>query len=155
MTQVLTEIAIRPATHHDLPAVQQLFEEWAAEGSCRGQGVPSNEELVAELPLMLVAEDDGQVVGVATGRIFTAGAEVGDVFTPGRRLLELQELFVTAGRRNQGLGGRLLDAMLAEGRRLGATGALLSTASRRPDDALTFYRRHGFEVWTISMFREG
>ena len=68
---------------------------------------------------MVVALDDGVVVGMCSA--------VDYVHPDKAPQLWINELGVAASRRRRGIGRRLLDAMLAHGRRLGCTEAWLGT----------------------------
>lgn len=79
----------------------------------------------------LVAERDGQAVGVAVGS-FDAG------------VAHLSELMVAEGERGVGTGGRLLAAFEAWAAACGAHKLTLHTDQARP--AVPFYERHGWRV---------
>ena len=59
-------------------------------------------------------------------------------------VLELTKMAVREGRRGGGIGALLMDAALAEGRRLGAAELILDTHSSL-QNAIALYRRFGFE----------
>jgi len=149
----LPTLLVRRARLADVPGVLAMFGEWEAEGSCRNLRIPPWERVEAALPLTLVAEADEVLVGFAQGRLRTAGPGLDDIFTPGQRLLAVENLFVTREQRGQGIGSRLLAALLELGADRGATGYLLSTATLQWPRAIPFYQRHGFQVWTVTMFR--
>lgn len=81
--------------------------------------------------ITLVAERDGQAVGVARGS-FDAG------------VAHLGELMVADGHRGGGIGARLLAAFEAWAAACGAHKLTLHTAQDRP--AVPFYERHGWRV---------
>lgn len=95
----------------------------------REQGVPVELEQDAEDQRCLhaLAELAGQTV--ATGRLTTDG-HIG-------RVAVLREA------RGRGIGGQILEALVAEARRRGLTEALLNAQLH----ALPFYERHGFVAY--------
>jgi putative acetyltransferase len=61
------------------------------------------------------------------------------------RTAEIKRMYVAPGLRGGGIGRRVLEALEAEARRLGATRLLLETGKLQ-DRALALYRSYGFEV---------
>lgn len=90
------------------------------------QGVPAEMELDEFDPISLHAacEADGVVIG--TGRLLPDG--------------HIGRLAVARGLRGQGVGGRMLRALVAEAQRRGLPEALLHAQVQ----AEAFYARHGF-----------
>lgn len=82
--------------------------------------------------LLLVAEENGSVVGAALGFV-----------SPGREVT-LRILAVAAGRRRQGIGRALLRAFEAGARRLGAARISLGA-----DAEAGFYIRHGYQTMLL------
>jgi GNAT superfamily N-acetyltransferase len=60
-----------------------------------------------------------------------------------RATAEIKRMYIEPGVRGQGLGRRLLAALEAEARSLGATRVLLETGPRQPE-AIALYTRAGF-----------
>ena len=113
---------IRPLAAADLEAVARITHEspeaanWPPESY---GGFPG-----------WVAETEGEVVGLAVGRV--AADE-----------LEILNLAVTPERRRRGIGSALLGAALDHGRRAGAGRAFLEVRESNRE-ARRFYERHGF-----------
>jgi [ribosomal protein S18]-alanine N-acetyltransferase len=110
-----------------MPLERSLFpvDPWSAAGFWSElAGVPATRTYV-------VAESDGEVIGYAG--LFSAG-DAADVQTIG----------VRADQQGRGLGATLLEGLVAEARRRGASALLLEV---RADNAaaLALYQRHGFE----------
>jgi len=84
-----------------------------AEQAVRARGHVSNPEA-----FMLVAEEAGDVVGMALG---TQGLADDGAGPPVEGLCHVSMVFVAPDRWGEGLGGRLVDALLEEVRRRGAT----------------------------------
>lgn len=112
-----------------MPAEHELFPgdpPWTAE-QFRSEldGVP-------ETRWYVVAEsEDGELAGYAG---LMAGIDTADV----------QTLAVLPGYRRQGLGGALLEALIAEARRRRVADVLLEVRADN-EAALELYRRYGFE----------
>ncbi len=95
----------------------------------------------------LVAARDGVCLGFAKLRDSMVPAAV-----PGKRPLEIQQLYVDPRNQRGGLGRRLVDAAAARARQRGCDGLWL-TAWTRANWALAFYRRTGFAVIGTVTFR--
>jgi ribosomal-protein-alanine N-acetyltransferase len=122
-------VELRPMTRDDLRAVMQLEEElFAPDTWTRAMYL---EELgMTDTRYYLVAVDGEEVVGQA-GLI--AYPDEGHIATIG----------VTGARQGEGIGGRLLDALLAEADRRGTPVVLLEV--RATDEATQgMYARRGF-----------
>ncbi|MFN3687915.1 GNAT family N-acetyltransferase [Salinarimonas sp.] len=133
---------IRPVEARDLPAVREaLVASWHATydallGPDKVRALTdawhSPQALAAQIGLpdaaFLLAEDDGRVVGSAFAHVDRAGASC------------LRRLYLLPEAQGNGLGGRLLDAVLAP---LGERPAWLEVEARnRP--AIGFYAARGF-----------
>ena len=97
---------------------------------------------------LLVAEQDGRVVGYAYGTI-----EGTDFMALRGPAAVLHDLIVDARYRDCGVGRALLDATLAAFASLGAPRVVLSTAQRN-EAAQRFFERAGFRRTMIEMTRE-
>lgn len=86
-----------------------------------------------------LAEDDGRLIGFA---------KLGPPSLPydpaGRRCIELRQLYLLDAAKGTGVANTLMDWVLAEGRRRGATELWLSVFSGNPR-ARRFYQRWGFD----------
>jgi len=127
----LMPAVLRQMTVDDLPAVMEIerstfpFDAWT-EGMMRGE--------LADQPRTrhyLVAEADGRIVGYAG---LAVAADQADV----------QTIAVDERYRRRGIGAALLEALLAEAARRGATAVYLEVrADNAPAQAM--YERFGFE----------
>ncbi|WAL67307.1 GNAT family N-acetyltransferase [Amycolatopsis cynarae] len=136
---------IRPADVMDADSVFDLLREFATSYPARRPEFDRNyERLLAAMTYdttdFLVAEDGGQVIGYALAARFL-------VLYANGWVSELQELVVTPCRRGQGVGRKLVEAVVARAR---ATGAVeVTVPTRRARD---YYRRLGF-VETASFLK--
>lgn len=144
-------VVVRGATARDLPVLVELLGQlFTMEADFRPD--PSRQrrglsELLAaqDRATVLVAERDGQVVGMVTGQQVTSTAEGGPS-------IWVEDLVVAEGARGAGAGRALLDAMggWAEGR--GAT-RLQLLVDEENLAALGFYRRLGWSPTQLRTLR--
>ena len=145
-------VEVRACVPADLPAVECLQRAWEAEGVTRGFVAAGAADLRGRLgPYFLVAEFDDGIAGFVCG---SEGRSEGNaVIAPGERYVEADELYVTPEWRGRGIGGRLLDTLVAQAGNRGIERFLVYSSSRDTDAILRFYRRHGFEAWYVQMFK--
>jgi ribosomal protein S18 acetylase RimI-like enzyme len=133
-------VNVRAATPDDLDLLMSLVERleselptlpYAEDPAERERG--KVEEMV-RVGVALVAEEDGQAIGYALARF-------GD---HGPTTVYVSDLWVDEAARGRGLGRELLRRISEEAAVRGTTHVLLDVDSRNVD-ALTFYRRLGFE----------
>jgi ribosomal protein S18 acetylase RimI-like enzyme len=93
--------------------------------------------------LVLVAEEDGRVVGYVNANFRSQLHHLAPVGT-------IDELVVDEEFRGRRIGERLVEAVLEEGRRRGADVVEVTTHERR-ERARAFYRRCGFEATSIKL----
>jgi ribosomal protein S18 acetylase RimI-like enzyme len=107
--------------------------------------------LLEEDAFAYLAELAGAPVGYAFVRLHQ-GPD--DTFPLGERYAEVLTLAVTAPHRDQGLGGRLLDAVDAELDRRGVESVAIGVMTGN-DDALRFYERRGLRAGEVYLYRFG
>jgi GNAT superfamily N-acetyltransferase len=136
-------VVVRPGLPTDH---ERAIEVWAAADSARRGGpapadVPDTlrERFRAEGTWLLVADDDGTVVGITQGMPAREDDGAGDVI-PGRCHLSL--VFVLPERWGQGIGTALVEAALVEARARGYDRLQLWTNEDNVR-AQALYRRHG------------
>jgi ribosomal protein S18 acetylase RimI-like enzyme len=129
---------IRPATDTDIPAMvsllRQLFaieEDFVFDAARQQRGL----ELLLDgaTALVLVAEENGAVVGMATAQLLISTAE-------GAPSLIIEDVVVTPARQHRGFGSALLERLAEWGAGQGASRMQL-LADRTNDRALDFYRQ--------------
>jgi ribosomal protein S18 acetylase RimI-like enzyme len=129
---------IRPATDTDIPAMvsllRQLFaieEDFVFDAARQQRGL----ELLLDgaTALVLVAEENGAVVGMATAQLLISTAE-------GAPSLIIEDVVVTPARQHRGIGSELLERLAEWGAGRGASRMQL-LADRTNDRALDFYRQ--------------
>jgi ribosomal protein S18 acetylase RimI-like enzyme len=130
---------IRPATSEDIPALQDLWREFDAEiPDLPYRDLDLDEELqeIADLVggagIVLVAEQDGKAVGLATGR------------KTGEKVVELRDLFVQSAARRSGLAGELMREFVTQAGAAGAEVIELDVLASNTE-ARAIYERWGFK----------
>jgi GNAT superfamily N-acetyltransferase len=135
-------IRVRRAAEADLPALVGLLQVlFAVEPDFRPDPARQGRGLAAMLSdpgrrVVLVAEGDGEVVGMASGQLVISTAEGGAACL-------VEDLVVADGWRRHGIGGRLLDEVARWATARGATRLQLVT-DRENEAALRFYDRRGW-----------
>lgn len=94
---------------------------------------------------VLVAEADGQVVGMCTGQVVISTAEGGPAIL-------VEDMVVAEGYRGQGIGRLLLSVLIDWSRGLGATRMQL-LADRNNQPALDYYRHLGWQQTALHCWR--
>ncbi len=123
---------IRPATAADIAGICDLVNGFAARNLMLPR-TPQQVQLV--LGDFLVAEQDGEIVGC------------GYLAYLRQDLVEIRSLAVAESLHGQGVGGQLLEQLVAEARRRGIVKVCALTL------APEFFYRHGFrrvDRWSIS-----
>ncbi len=102
--------------------------------------------LDAATATVLVAEDDGRVVGMCTGQVVISTAEGGPAVL-------VEDVVVQPAWRGRGIGRALLDALAAWSGRQGARRMQL-LADRGNGDGLAFYHRTGWQCTQLICLRK-
>lgn len=141
---------IRPARQQDVEQLVGLLhslftieEDFCADTGKQHRGL----ELMLrdERSHILVAEADGQVVGMCTGQVVISTAEGGPAIL-------VEDMVVAENFRGQGLGRALLDGLIAWGQEQGATRMqLLADCTNQP--ALDYYRHLGWQQTALHCWR--
>ena len=134
---------IRPARETDAEALAPLLAQLGYPfGSA--ELAPALAELLSDpAHHVLVAEDDGEVVGFVNANFRPQLHHLAPVGT-------IDELVVDEARRGRRIGERLVEAVLDEGRRRSADSVEVTTHERR-ERARAFYRRCGFEATSTKL----
>jgi ribosomal protein S18 acetylase RimI-like enzyme len=130
------------------PDVTSAVAVWRAANTARRGGTPAPAEHEARVvgyvaqpdAFLIVADDRGDVVGMALGMQGLADDGAGPPL-PG--LCHVAMVFVAPDRWGEGIGGRLVDALLSGARSRGYDRVQLWTQLDNPR-AQHLYERHGF-----------
>ncbi|HEX2559676.1 GNAT family N-acetyltransferase [Phenylobacterium sp.] len=137
--------ALLVASHHEFDAMRFFPAEAGTE---RGYGRFLAGQIGQEDAVLLVADDAGQVVGYAYGRL--EGTDFMALRGPAGML---HDLIVDPAVRRRRVGQTLLEAALAALADLGAPRVVLSTAAKNAA-AQAMFARAGFRPTMIEMTRE-
>lgn len=118
-----TELVVRPARTADVREIKALVDQYTPSRRLLAKAQVTLYEDVQEF---LVAEHAGEVVGCGALHIMWED------------LAEVRTLAVADGRTGLGVGGELLDALLAKAREYGVRRVFCLTFERE------FFERHGF-----------
>jgi GNAT superfamily N-acetyltransferase len=137
------QVDIRLATEADLARIVELFTLGAlVEGKEDPADLTPYRAALSEVAQgpggVLVAEVDGQVVGVCQLIVFR------HLQARGGRCAEVESVHVHPDLRGQGIGRDLMAAAIAQARELGCYRVQLTSNNARPE-AHRFYRGLGFE----------
>ncbi len=148
----MENVTVRLAGSSDIDAVQRLQEQWHAEDITYGYEPNTRGFVAARLgPLFLVGEAEGEALAFAYGSVQVSG---GLAVTPaGERYLEVDDIYVAPDYRSRGVGGRLLDRLIAAVEAEGVSRVHVFSATKDHDRVLDFYRKHGFRPWGVQLFR--
>jgi len=116
---------IRKARLNDVVLIQRLINQYAEEGRMLKRSI---NELYENLRDFYIAEEDGNFIGCCALHIVWED------------LAEIKSLAVKEEFTRLGIGGRLLEICIKEGRELGVN--RIFTLTYEP----TFFKRHGFVI---------
>jgi len=142
---------IRPARTHDLDSLVELLRQlfaieadfaFAPNSQRRGLALLIENERAA----VLVAESDGQVVGMCTGQLTISTADGGPA-------LLVEDVVVDQEHRGRGLGPRLLAALAHWAANRGAA-RLQLLADRNNEAGLAFYEKLGWRRTELICLRK-
>ncbi len=133
---------VRPAGAQDSVAIALLLNALLATTTVEWSDVPQTVESVLEWldehETVLVADDEGEVVGVAAFGWFRDAAK-----RPGYRFTVENTIHVREDRWGQGIGRDLMMALVAEARKNGKH-AMIAAIDGGNEASIRFHRRLGF-----------
>lgn len=141
---------IRSAAQEDVEQLVELLrllfsieEDFSADTTRQRRGLEMM--LATERGHVLVAEENGQVVGMCTGQVVISTAEGGPAIL-------VEDMVVAPSHRGQGLGRQLLSRLTDWARGQGATRMqLLADCNNQP--ALDYYRHLGWQETALHCWR--
>jgi GNAT superfamily N-acetyltransferase len=140
----VTDIVIRRARDADVAALAALRSEWTREWGGAGDDPGFAERFAAWFEqergrrVTWLAETDRRAVGMVNLAVFERMPQPG---RPPSRWGYLANAFVLAGYRNQGIGGRLLNALLSYAYEHDCARVVLNPSQR----SIPLYQRVGFQ----------
>lgn len=143
---------LRLAGEEDVPSLVALEDRWLAEDSTIGMVAVTAAQVRGWLGTYCwVAERGSEIVGFAYGR--AENSEGLAVIPAGEPYLRIEELYVLPEYRDRGVGGRLLDQLLAEAAARGIARGRVYSSSRDWRRIIDFYQRHSFAMWYVELSR--
>ena len=143
------KVRIRSSDKADLKSIEVLATQWQEEGSTVGQEVGQFEHYLGESGYLLVAEEDESISAFLAAEEKTERLVIFDTEDP---YIELEELYVVPGKRGQGIGSQLVNELKAMADTKGICRFHVFSSSRELDRVISFYRRHGFQVWGMQAY---
>lgn len=115
----MTQIATRPATRNDLPAITAIYEDAVLHGTATYELTPPDlAEMTARFEALaaggfpyLVAEVDGRIAGYAYAGAFRP--------RPAYRFIVEDSVYVAPHAKGKGIGRALMEGLIAQATRLG------------------------------------
>ncbi len=145
-----THIEVRPAVPGDIAVLTTLLEllfaveeDFHADAARQRRGL----ELMMNNPAccILVAEDEGEVIGMCSGQVTVSTAE-------GGLALLVEDVVVKSNRQCRGVGSRLLRALSNWAMERGIS-RLQLLADRNNKKALGFYQKLGWQSTSLIALR--
>ena len=137
---------IRRAAESDVKAITRLLAQLDYPLGADEVRPVLSELLTDPAHVVLVAEEDGEVVGYVNANFRPQLHHLAPVGT-------IDELVVDKGRRGRRIGERLVKEVLDEARRRRADVVEVTTHERR-ERARAFYRRCGFEATSVKLVHQ-
>ena len=141
---------IREATSEDIDVVLHMAREWVSEEISWGQQAIACDYLKARIGKhFLVAEYETGIVGYAIGEIMASPMAV----FRDNLYMKIEELYVVPTKRECGIGGDLLKALMKSAEFIGVHQFYVFSATKDQDRIITFYERYGFRTWGTQFYR--
>lgn len=151
----MDDLKTRPATEGDLPAVMRLFDELARlqepwrvfrpRPNLRQEMLHRYQADLADPDaLLLVAEQDGQIVGMASGHLHMPSSMSEEL------AVELGSVYVSPGSRERGVAAALTADVARFARERGVERITLKTFAQN-EEALVAWQRLGFEPRMVQL----
>ena len=146
---------IRLATPEDIPAIAEMGERFHGEAGWQDIAAYSvsdcsqslGQMIEGDIGIVLVAEDEGRIVGIAGGLIFPL------YFNHAHKSGQELFLYVEPGRRD-GTGAKLLQALELSAKQMGCQSwAMIALDKVNPQATGRLYRRRGYRAAEHSWIR--
>ena len=143
---------IRECTYGDLEQIISLQHQWKAEEITYGFVPAEKDYLEGKLgKYFYVAEQDKRIIGFVYGTVHEA--ENMAVFADGQPYIEVDDIYISQGSRNSGLGSTLLDKLLDTAKENGIERSLIYSSTKNMEGIIQFYKKHNYKTWFIQMYR--
>lgn len=147
----MSSVTIRQASAADLERMNELSIQWQNEGSTIGQEAADLLPYLQEGEYLFVAEEKETIIAFIAATKKDTRLSIFDSSDP---YIELDELYVAPEKRSQGVGSLLIDTLKTAGNKAGINQFHVYSASRELERGISFYARHGFNVWSIQAYAD-
>jgi len=130
---MVMSVVCRSAVPEDVEALYELIEGYAAKGIMLPR---SREALARTIDTFIVASDDERLIGC------------GSLCRLGSDLVEIRSLGIADGYKGQGIGSKLVDALIAEAKLQGIPKVMALTYES------AFFQKNGFQIVDKEIFPE-
>ena len=146
---------VRPARTDDVHAVVGLSKLWAEEGCTTGYValMEGDERLQSWFDggYFFVGEHEDVVIAYAAG-VGKVGKNA--IFKPeGERFLDVHEIFVHVDHRENGVGDRLVEALISRAESEGISRSMVGSNNIDWLRTYQFYERRGYRMFSIEMYK--
>jgi GNAT superfamily N-acetyltransferase len=136
--------------HHEQVSPEFLPPAVDAETSWRRRRAMYVEWLAEPDAFALIAVAGDEIAGYAIVAV-QSGDELGDTWTVGDRVAELETLVVSLGHRSKGVGTQLLDRVESELRSRGIREMIIAAVATN-EAAIRFYERRGYRPYLTYLY---
>lgn len=146
---------VRPARTDDVHSVMGLAQLWAEEGCTTGYVALMEDDKHLQYWLdggyFFVGEHEDVVIAYAAG-VVKVGKNA--IFkSEGERFLDVHEAFVHIDHRENGVGARLVEALLSRAESAGISRSMVGSNNIDWLRTYRFYERHGYRMFSIQMYK--
>ncbi|GAA5084978.1 GNAT family N-acetyltransferase [Microbacterium yannicii] len=148
---MIDSVVVRFAAPPDVAGLVELKTQWAGRQAEAGESeqltIALDEWLRRSDVVCAVADDDGQLVGMAWMVVFERAPNLGDV---SRHSADVQSVFVIPSHRGRGVGAELVRSLCDAADRRAIPRVTVHSSTR----AIDLYRRAGFAPSPVLLQRE-
>jgi tRNA(Arg) A34 adenosine deaminase TadA/GNAT superfamily N-acetyltransferase len=146
-------IKIRVAKDDDLNIILEMQNAWMNNDPTYGYTPDSIMDLNKKLgEYFLVGIADDKIIGFIIGKVHQKSEYC--VFDENTPYLEIEDLYIKPEMRNQDFGGILLDKLIDIAKENKVNNYYIYSSVKDQESVQRFYRKHGFQDWSMTMFRK-
>ncbi|MBD3922134.1 GNAT family N-acetyltransferase [Paenibacillus sp. PR3] len=144
------ELIVRRAEASDYMTLSRLSESWESENITYGLKANAIEDL--ESAEIWVADEEGLIAGYLLGEVrnnkgLAVFEETDEAY------FEIEEIYVHPAHRSKGYGSALIQHVTELMNQRGITRMTVSTANKNWQKVMAFYQKHGFNSWTMTLYK--
>jgi GNAT superfamily N-acetyltransferase len=100
----------------------------------------------------LVGLVDDELIGFVIGKAHKKSKMC--VFDKDQPYLEIEDIYIKPEKRNDDFGGILLEKLIDIAKEEGISNYYIYSSVKDLDSVQRFYKKHGFQNWSMTMFRK-